>query len=206
MLEKAKEVTKRNGYQHIEYARWADDIIILVDRHRRWDWLVKGVHKRLNEELLKLGVTLNYEKTRQIDLVKGETFSFLGFDFRRTRTKKGKWGLLRTPKISARTKLFRNIKEVFRQYRSQPFNRVIHIINPILRGWVNYFRVGNSGRCFAYVKYWVEKKSRRHLMRARKLEGFGWDRWSSERLYKTLGLHSDYKIRYYQSSKVCPSQ
>jgi len=110
MLEKAKEVTNGNGFQRIEYARWADDIIILIDGHWKWDWLVKGVYKRLNEELLKLGVTLNYEKTRQIDLVKGETFSFLGFDFRRTRTKKGKWGILKTPKISARTKLFRKIR------------------------------------------------------------------------------------------------
>ena len=206
MLEKAKEVTTRNGYQHIEYARWADDIIILVDGHRRWDWLVKGVYKRLNEELLKLGIALNYEKTRQIDLVKGETFSFLGFDFRRSRTRKGKWGLRRTPKISARTKLFRKIKEVFRRHRSQPFNRVIHLINPMLRGWVNYFRVGNSGQCFTYVKYWVEKKSRRHLMRARKLEGFGWDRWSRQWFYQTLGLYSDYKIRYYQAPKVHPTQ
>jgi hypothetical protein len=44
---------------------------------------------------------------------------------------------------------------------------VIAAINPILRGWVNYFRVGNAARCFGYVKEWVEKKVRRHLMPAR---------------------------------------
>ena len=61
---------------------------------------------------------------------------------------------------------------------SQPVGRVIELINPILRGWVNYFAVGHSSRCFSLVKDWVEKKVRRHLMRARKRTGFGWERWS----------------------------
>ena len=55
------------------------------------------------------------------------------------------------------------MKEIFRRHLSQPIDRVIYLINPILRGWVNYFRVGNSSRCFAYVKDWVEKKVRRAL-------------------------------------------
>ncbi|CAM4457598.1 MAG: hypothetical protein LEGION0403_FIIPPAGN_02335 [Legionella sp.] len=79
----------------------------------------------------------------------------------------------------------------------------IYLINPILRGWVNYFRVGNTSRCFTYVKDWVEKKVRRNLMRARKLGGFGWERWSREWMYQKLGLFSDYQIRYYVP-KVSP--
>lgn len=167
---------------------------------------MKGAYKRLCEELAKIDVTLNQEKTRQVDLVKGESFSFLGFDFRRTRTLKGKWGVSKTPKMTARTKLLGNIKEVFRRHESQPLDRVIYLINPILRGWTNYFRVGNSGRCFTYVKDWVEKKARRHLMRARNLKGFGWERWNRKWLYKNLGLYSDYKISYYQSPKVSPTR
>ena len=49
-----------------------------------------------------------------------------------------------------------------------------NFINPILRGWVNYFAVGHSSRCFGFVRDWVEKKIRRHLMRARGRQGFGW--------------------------------
>jgi RNA-directed DNA polymerase len=52
-----------------------------------------------------------------------------------------------------------------------PVDRVIDLINPVLHGWVNYFRVGQSSRCFGYVKDWVEKKLRRHLMRARQRRG-----------------------------------
>ena len=69
--------------------------------------------------------------------------------------------------------------------------------NPILRGWVNYFRISQSSRCFGYVKDWVEKKTRRHLMRARKLRGFGCARWSRVWLYETLELYDDYRVRYY---------
>ena len=69
-------------------------------------------------------------------------------------------------------------------------------INPILPGWVHYFRMGNSGRCFAYVMNWVEKKVRRHLMRARNRAGFGWTRWSAVGLYAALGLFRDYHVRY----------
>jgi RNA-directed DNA polymerase len=202
MLERAKEVTNTDGYNHIEYARWADDIVILTDGHEKWEWLVVAVNKRLREELAKIDVELNLEKTRQVDLVNGESFSFLGFDFRRKRTLKGKWGVQKTPKMAARTKLLRKIKEVFRRHQSQPLSRAIQQVNPILRGWTNYFRVGNSSRCFGYIKDWMEKKARRHLMRSRKRKGFGWKRWSRNWLYAVCGLFSDYKIKYYQEQKV----
>ena len=116
--------------------------------------------------LVKLGLTLNAGKTRQLSLCQGATFSFLGFEIRRNRTRRGKWGILKTPKSSARSKLLEKIKGIFRTHRSQPLTRVLKEINPILRGWVNYFRVGNSSRCFTYVKDWIEKKVRHHLMQA----------------------------------------
>ena len=92
--------------------------------------------------------------------------------------------------------MLRELKEVFRRSRSQPVDRVIAEINPILRGWVNYFRIGNSGRCLAYVMNWVEKKVRRHLMRARNRAGFGWTRWSTVGLHEAVGLFHDYHVRY----------
>lgn len=197
MLERAKETTRQGKYVYIEYARFADDLVILVDGFKRWDWLAKAAYKRLLEELEKLDVQLNREKTKTVDLTQGETFSFLGFDFRRVKTRQGKWGVRITPRMKARTKLLRKVKEVFRRHISQPVDRVIYLVNPILRGWVNYFRIGNSSRCFGYIKDWVEKKLRRHLMRARKLSGFGWDRWSRAWIYETLGLYNNYRVKYY---------
>jgi len=84
---------------------------------------------------------------------------------------------------------------------------VIELINPILRGWVNYFAVGHSSRCFAFIRDWVEKKIRRYLMGARKRKGFGWKRWSSEWLCLALGLFNGYRTRYYGPfSKVAPAR
>ena len=98
------------------------------------------------------------------------------------------------PKMKKRTALLRKLKPIFQRYRSQPVGRVIEEINPILRGWVNYFAVGHSSRCFSFIKLWVEKKVRRHLMRARGRKGFGWKRWSTRWLYDTLGLFDQYRV------------
>ena len=72
-------------------------------------------------------------------------------------------------------------------------DRVIYLINPVLRGWVNYFAVENSGECFSFIQDWVEKKVRRHLMHARQRKGFGWTRWSRQWLYDILKLFNGYR-------------
>ena len=199
MLERANEVTRRGRYTYIEYARFADDIVVLVDGFRKWEWLLKAAYKRLAEEFEKLHVQMNNDKTRIVDLTRDETFSFLGFEYRRVRTRRGVWGVRVTPRMKARTALLKELKEVFRRYQSQPVDRIIYLINPILRGWVNYFRVGNSSECFGYIKDWVEKKIRSHLMRARKRRGFGWNRWNRAWFYETLGLFNDYGVRHYRA-------
>ena len=91
MLEQAKETTRYGKFTYIEYARFADDLVILIDAHPRHDWLMGAVEKRLREELAKLQVEINEEKSRTVDLSRGESFGFLGFDFRRIRTREGRW-------------------------------------------------------------------------------------------------------------------
>lgn len=194
MLEKAIATTRRGKYPNVQYARFADDLVVLIDSHPRHEWLFRAVEKRLREELAKLRVAVNEEKSRKVDLSKGESFGFLGFEYRRIRSRKGKWRAQYVPKLKKRTALLRKLKEIFRRYVSQPVGRVIELINPILRGWVHYFAVGDSSRCFSYIKLWVEKKVRRHLMRARKRQGFGWKRWSTPWLYNTLGMFKDYRV------------
>jgi RNA-directed DNA polymerase len=199
MLESMKQQTSRSGFTYVEYARYADDMVILVDGYGgKWEWLLTGVYKKLLEELARIDVKVNTEKTRLVDMTKGEMFSFLGFDFRRAKTRSGKWGVQVTPRMKARTKLLQDLKDIFRRFVSQPVDRVIDIINPKLRGWANYFRVGQASRCFSYIKDWVEKKVRRHLTRARNRRGFGWNRWSRGWLYENLVLYNDYKVRPYR--------
>jgi RNA-directed DNA polymerase len=195
MLERAKEVTRNGKYTYLEYVRYADDAVILVDGFRRHTWLLSAVLQRLREELAKLQVEINEDKTRIVDLAKGESFGFLGFEFRRVRSLKGVWRPHYTPKLRKRTELLRKLKDIFRRFQSQPVDWVVYLINPILRGWVNYFAIGFSSRCFGYIRDWVEKKLRRHLMRSRQRRGFGWKRWSRQWLYENLGLFKGYRVR-----------
>src|SRR5579864_5506494 len=149
MLEKAITTTRRGKYTHVQYARFADDMVILIDSHPRNDWLMRAVDKRLREELAKLRVEINEDKSRTIDLTKGESFAFLGFEYRLVLGRNQKMRPQFVPKMKKRTALFAKLREVFRQHVSQPVEEVIKVINPILRGWVNYFRIGHSGRCFS---------------------------------------------------------
>jgi RNA-directed DNA polymerase len=153
MLEKATETTRSGKYTYVQYARFADDLVILIDSYPRHDWLVKAVGRRPYK----------------------------------------------------RTELFAKLREIFRQNVSQPVGKVIERINPALRGWVNYFRIGDSHRCFSMVEYWVEGKIRRHLMRARGRKGMGWKQWSKEWIYGTLGLFNDYRVGRQLLPKAAPA-
>src|SRR5499427_2587536 len=89
MLERARDVTRCGKFTSIEYARFADDLVTLIDAHKRHDWLIAAVEKRLREEFGKLQVEINDEKSRIVDLGRGESFGFLGFDFRYLRSLRG---------------------------------------------------------------------------------------------------------------------
>ena len=126
------------------------------------------------------------------DLAKGESFGFLGFEFRRVRSRRGVWRPHYTPQTKRRTALLRKLKEIFRRYQSQPVGRVVTLINPILPWVGELLRDRTFEPVFGYVRDWVEKKIRRHMMRARHRRGFGWKRWSTKWLYERLGLYGKY--------------
>nr|WP_245547388.1 reverse transcriptase domain-containing protein [Halobacteroides halobius] len=81
MLERATEVTKSKGrYTEVEYARFADDIVIAVSSHYSMNWLLPKVMKRLKEEFNKIQVKINKEKTKIVNLEEGDSrncFSYI---------------------------------------------------------------------------------------------------------------------------------
>ena len=205
-LERAKETTRYGKYTYVEYARFADDLVVLIDAHPRNAWMLGAVNKRLREEFAKLQVEINEEKSRIVDLERSESFGFLGFDFRRLRSiGRQVWRAHYTPKMKKRTALLHKLKEVFRRYQSQPVDRVVQLINPVLRGWVNYFAVGHSSECFSFIRDWAEKKIRRHMGRSRNRRGFGWKRWSRRWLYDELKLFNGYRVRRQSVPKALPA-
>ena len=187
------------GTTTLTFIRSADDMVILVHGHPKEDWLVEKVQKRLKEELDKLQVQMNEEKTKVVNLREDGCFSFLGFDFRLNRNREGKTYVSKTPRKKKRIEIGKRVKAVLKANRSEPLPEVICSVNAVIRGWVNYFRIGNSNSTFNKVRDDIEKKVRRFVMKRKKLKGFGWTRWSREDIYQKWGLFNDYRIRY-----VCP--
>ncbi len=187
-------------YTNLEYTRWADDLIIQVSWHADADKLWEKVNLRLREELALLNVEINEEKTRYVYFDKGECFEFLGFTFRKSTSHNGKSSVWKQPKPKAIQTIREKIRATFMQFKSQPLYKIVNIINPVLRGWLNYFRIGNSGKTFNNMKKWLDKKMRRHLMRNSGRKGYGWKKWSTKVLWSIYNVYSDFEVRYWKAS------
>jgi group II intron reverse transcriptase/maturase len=189
--------TAQGPYEAVNYHRFADDIVITVSGHRSKRGWAERALERLQEELAPLKVTLNREKTRIADTLRGEAFGFLGFDFRRVSNKNNRgYFILMTPKKKARKAVKAKIRDIIRRSGATPAKEIVSKINSVLTGWVNYFRVGNASRAFSEVRDYAEMKIRTLLTRRkrRKKRSIGWRRWSNEYLYGVLGLYWDWKI------------
>jgi RNA-directed DNA polymerase len=142
-------------------------------------------------------VELNQQKTKVVNVLKGEAFGFLGFDLRRIRKRKGEdYFILMTPRKKARQAVKAKVCDIIGRSGATPMPCVVKQINATLAGWVNYFRVGNASRAFSEVRDYVEMKVRTLLTRRkrRRKSSVGWRRWSNEYLYDVLGLYWDWKI------------
>jgi group II intron reverse transcriptase/maturase len=189
--------TAQGPYEAVNYHRFADDIVITVSgHHSKRGWAERAL-SRLEEELAPLGISINGEKTRIVNILSGESFGFLGFDIRRVPKKEGDgYFILMTPKKKARKAVKARIRDIIRQGGATPAKALVSEINTVLAGWVNYFRVGNSSRAFSEVRDYTEMKIRTLLTRRkrRRKRSIGWRRWSNEYLYGILGLYWDWKI------------
>jgi len=195
MLERATEVTRRGKYTSLEYARFADDLVIVVDASRDHAWLLQAVDTRLRQAWAILHVAINEEKSRMVDLAHGAPCSFLGFALRRVKSRRGVWRPWYTPRQKQRPALLRMLQDLCRRYASQPVDRVIDPSQPMLRGWVRSCAVGDSSRCLGCLTDGVARQVRRHRRRARHRQGFGWKRWRRRWRYGTLRVLPHYRVR-----------
>lgn len=199
MLEEAQASTKQGKYESVRYTRFADDMVVQVSNHpKARHWAVK-VEKRLREELEKLGLTINEEKTHIVNFSNGEPFDFLGYTFRWVYGRKDpkKMIVLATPQKKKHTRFLRSLKAVMRRCLHVPVAQVIRdVVNPRVRGWVNYFRWGNSGAALYYVKWRVDALVRRFASRQRpkRRGGRTWTSWRSDELYGEWKLFHHYAV------------
>jgi RNA-directed DNA polymerase len=194
--------TAEGEYEAVNYHRFSDDIVITVSgHHTKRGWAERAL-QRLCEQADLIGVKLNMEKTKVVNILNGETFGFLGFDIRRIKSReKNRYYISMTPKKKARQAIKAKIREIIRCGGSTPAKELIKRINTVVAGWAEYFRVGNSSRAFSEVRDYLEMKVRTLLTRRkrRRKRSVGWRRWSNEYLYVVLGLFWDWKIRPLQN-------
>jgi group II intron reverse transcriptase/maturase len=189
------EAWEKRGYAerfgpNVQLVRYADDLVFLTNRDARWVLL------RLREILGELELELNEAKSRVVDAEK-ETFDFLGFTYRRvTNPKTGKRAALFYPSKKAQKRLREKVKSILNPHHPIALDERIRRTNRVVRGWVNYFRVGNSSRVFHDVRHHVEMKVRRVLQYRQGRYGRGWRRYGYADLYQRLGLYSDYRVRW----------
>ena len=106
--------------------RYADDVVILCRSERQ----ARQALKKLRKELSKRGLRLNLKKTQVVDACQKGGFDFLGCHFERGR----KW-----PRKRSEKKLRDRARSLTRRTNGQSLRQIIQMLNPILRGWFEYF-------------------------------------------------------------------
>jgi RNA-directed DNA polymerase len=171
--------------------RYADDFVVLC----RTASAASAAHQRVQDILTRLGLELHPEKTRAVDLRRGrESFDFLGCTVRKRRS------ILRAPHLhfmqrwpSARA--MKRLRERVHELTAVPGNTACDVIdlvtalNPVLRGWGNYFATGNADDKFNHIDTYVHRRIMRWLWRrGGQRRRFRVRYWPSARLH-AMGLY-----------------
>lgn len=176
-----KERYERKFKAHL--VRYADDFVIITGRKSQ------EVLKTLQIVVKELDLKLNEEKTRILDMEK-DKLTFLGFSFKKIydRRKKTRY-IISFPSAEAMKAIRSRIRELTNYQIPEKVEVIISRLNPVIRGWANYYSEGNSSRWFCKLRHYIQNKVRRFL-RKRKLEdGFGYKQYPYQYLYKGLGLY-----------------
>lgn len=192
------------GFGYLTYVRYLDDMVVLTFDSIKGRRMAVRALERIRREAEAIGVSLNAEKTRTVKLTEpGSSFAFLGFAIRWQPNPTIQKGYAHTsPRRKKVIDVLRKVRDTLRNSGHLSVRDAVARVNPIVRGWVNYFRVGNSSRELDTVRTGVERKVRRFAVKKRKRKGFGWTRWSSEIVYGSWGLYDDYRVRHRGRAKA----
>jgi RNA-directed DNA polymerase len=139
--------------------RYADDFVVACES--------KEDAERVKNEVLPVwlaerGLALSDEKTRIVHLMDG--FDFLGFNIRHYKTSLGKTGfkLLIKPSRASVIRKRKELREIWLDLRGHSLQAVLWKLNPIIRGWANYFRIGVASEVFAMMDKWMFRRTTRY--------------------------------------------
>jgi RNA-directed DNA polymerase len=154
-LHELDRIWEQRGKSWGELVRYADDLVIVCGTERK----AKESLCRLELIVKQLGLELNEKKTRVVDTGR-KGFDFLGFHHRGVRSwRSGRISVQRWPSVKAMKVIRSKVKAASnRSMISQSVQDVVAFLNPILRGWWQYFRWGRSGRKAAQLRYYVHER------------------------------------------------
>ena len=168
--------------------RYADDFVILFKTKEEAEFGLRLVKAKLED----LGLELNEKKTRTVDAGGGkEGFEFLGFHHRRVKSKKyKKFYTQRWPSDKAMTSLRISIRNLLanRAILNWDTEEVIRVLNPILRGWMNYFKYGNSSKKFSMIDSYVHERLALWWSKKHQKSGRRWKSGFTYEKYKICGV------------------
>jgi len=183
-------------YAHLGVlVRYADDFVISC----RTRAACEEAERRVQTIMRRLGLTLHAEKTRRADLTWGrEGFDFLGCHLHKRMSGKlwereGRrvYFLQRWPSKRSMKRVRARIRDLTGSHRNgvKDVRVLIRDLNPVLRGWGNYFRTGNASTRFNEIDSHVVWRLRRFLVRrkGRHLKAGEASRWTRE-YFEALGL------------------
>jgi RNA-directed DNA polymerase len=159
------------------YVRYADDCVIVCRTREE----AEEALQRVRDQMAQLKLTLHPEKTKLIDVTAPGGFDFLGYHFERGR---------RYPRKKSLRKLKDTVRQQTRRSNGHSLRQLIDTLNPILRGWFEYFKHSNRAT-FKIVDGWVRRRLRSILRRYRRTRGIanGGDnlRWRNA-YFRRMGL------------------
>lgn len=155
--------------------RYADDFVIIA----REEGKAKRAMKVVEEILERLKLKLHPEKTKIIEMEQ-EGFDFLGYHFQQGKIcRTGAKVPLMWPGNKAMKKIRSKIKEhTQRRWLKFPKEEVVKKLNPLIRGWRNYFRLGNPTKKFQDMDKYVWERLRIFYRRNKSRKRF--EEWISE--------------------------
>jgi group II intron reverse transcriptase/maturase len=149
--------------------RYADDFVVMCDTQSQ----VEEARRRVGVVLTRLGLELHPEKTRTVDLSRGRGgFDFLGCHLRKRmsgpqwmRARRRVFYLQRWPSQRAMSRVRARVRGLTARSRChEDIRRVIADVNPVVRGWGQYFRSGNAATKFIQIDRYVEERLRALLL------------------------------------------
>jgi group II intron reverse transcriptase/maturase len=186
---------QRHGAHLGTLVRYADDLVVMCATRSACE----QAERRVRDVLARLGLELHPDKTRRVDLSWGkEGFDFLGCHLRKrlsgpiwVKSRRRVYFLQRWPSQRSLKRVRQRVKELTGRHRNgvKDVRVLIRDLNPVLRGWGNYFRTGNAHAKFTDLDRYVVGRLRTFLVKrkGRNLRAGEVERWTRD-FFEAHGL------------------